>query len=406
MASWFQDHAPGDVNTPAALRTRANGWQGSRYVGTNTGVVGPALSRPQVQPQEYALPATAPAYTGPAYVGTPANSNMGGFDAAKVNDPTLGTSHKYVGGRYLRDHPGDLAGMLQLPEFSGWTQVSGDKIRSPEGSIYDARNADGSVQWQYISGGPAGARNNGIYGDDPNGGNYLGPSGGARPGTLANPGGSTADFTVNPWTQKFVAPTQADALNDQGFQFTLARGKDALEHSAAARGTLLTTGTLKDLDQYSQGMGSQQYDKVYGRRMGEYENAYRNFTGNEQARYAAHNSNFGNNLSLNQNQFNQGLLTNQNAFNQQYSLATLGMNAATGANNNAGNYANNAGGLYQDQGNANAAAGMYGAQGWQNALSNLGNLGGYYAGLYGKQNNRNPLVNYNGPGPWADRYVY
>jgi hypothetical protein len=64
----------------------------------------------------------------------------------------------------------------------------------------------------------------------------------------------------------FVAPTYDEAFNDQGFQFALKEGRDALEKSAAAKGTLLTTGTLKDLDTFSQGAASQQYDKVYGRR--------------------------------------------------------------------------------------------------------------------------------------------
>src|SRR5688572_2449816 len=132
------------------------------------------LADPERVRQFGATATTGPAYTGSAYVGTPANSNMQGFDARKLADPRLGTSHKYVGGRYLQQNPGNIGGMLQLPEFAGWTQISGDKIRSPEGSIYDVRNSNGAVQWVYISGGPRGPRNDGIPGNDPHGGAQVG----------------------------------------------------------------------------------------------------------------------------------------------------------------------------------------------------------------------------------------
>lgn len=56
-----------------------------------------------------------------------------------------------------------------------------------------------------------------------------------------------------------------DYQADPGYQFRLDQGKTALERSAAARGGLLSGGTLKDLTDYSQGMASQEYGNAYNR---------------------------------------------------------------------------------------------------------------------------------------------
>jgi|TARA_R110000824_G_scaffold116455_15_gene267948 hypothetical protein len=74
--------------------------------------------------------------------------------------------------------------------------------------------------------------------------------------------------------REFQAPTQQEAAADQGYQFRLAEGQRALENSAAAKGMLRTGNTWKDLQNYGQGAASQEYDKVYGRRMGEHGMAY------------------------------------------------------------------------------------------------------------------------------------
>jgi hypothetical protein len=79
------------------------------------------------------------------------------------------------------------------------------------------------------------------------------------------------DFEAQPG---FVAPTQEQAMADQGYQFRLAEGQRALENAAAAKGMLRTGNTWKDLINYGQGAASQEYDKVYGRRMGENQLAY------------------------------------------------------------------------------------------------------------------------------------
>lgn len=64
---------------------------------------------------------------------------------------------------------------------------------------------------------------------------------------------------------EFVAPTMEEALSDPGYQFALQQGQEALEGSAAARGTLRTGGTLRDLVDYGQQAAQQQYGDVYNR---------------------------------------------------------------------------------------------------------------------------------------------
>jgi len=70
-----------------------------------------------------------------------------------------------------------------------------------------------------------------------------------------NPGGSL--------TTQFQAPTAAQAAATPGYQFQLQQGELALQRSAAATGQVLGGGTLKALDQYSQGLASTTYQNAY-----------------------------------------------------------------------------------------------------------------------------------------------
>jgi hypothetical protein len=67
----------------------------------------------------------------------------------------------------------------------------------------------------------------------------------------AGGGGGTADASGGD-------PT-ADLANTPGFQFRLDQGLQGLQRSAAARGTLLTGGTLKGLTRYAQDYASNEY---------------------------------------------------------------------------------------------------------------------------------------------------
>jgi hypothetical protein len=70
------------------------------------------------------------------------------------------------------------------------------------------------------------------------------------------PGGSLT-------TQFSFDPTQIS--QNPEYQFRLSEGMKAVQRSAAASGILNTGGTLKALDQYSQGLASDEIDKSYSR---------------------------------------------------------------------------------------------------------------------------------------------
>lgn len=59
--------------------------------------------------------------------------------------------------------------------------------------------------------------------------------------------------------------TMADFQADPGYQFRMSEGAKGLERSAAARGGLLSGGALKDMERFSQGLGSQEYGAAFDR---------------------------------------------------------------------------------------------------------------------------------------------
>lgn len=76
----------------------------------------------------------------------------------------------------------------------------------------------------------------------------------AQLGTATAPGGDfNRDFTLK------------DFNADPGYQFRLDQGRKQLEASAAARGGLLSGGTLKALDRYNQDFASNEYSNAYSR---------------------------------------------------------------------------------------------------------------------------------------------
>lgn len=59
--------------------------------------------------------------------------------------------------------------------------------------------------------------------------------------------------------------TTADFQQDPGYQFRLQQGLQALDRSASARGGLLSGAALKGIQQYGQGLASQEYGDAYNR---------------------------------------------------------------------------------------------------------------------------------------------
>ncbi len=63
----------------------------------------------------------------------------------------------------------------------------------------------------------------------------------------------------------FTGPTDVTMANDPGYQFRLKEGQRTVENAAAARGSVLSGGTLKALDRYNQDYASGEFGNVYNR---------------------------------------------------------------------------------------------------------------------------------------------
>lgn len=90
--------------------------------------------------------------------------------------------------------------------------------------------------------------------------------GAVQPGSSDQGGGSSAyGGGTTPWNDFNRDFTLADFNKDPGYDFRMKEGTRAVEGSAAARGSLLSGGTLKALTRYGQDMGSQEYKSAYDR---------------------------------------------------------------------------------------------------------------------------------------------
>lgn len=175
--------------------------------------------------------------------------------------------------------------------------------------------------------------------------------------SLVNPELGEFGSLMQPFGEEFEAPTLETMQLTPGYQFRLQEGQDVLEHSAAARGGLLTGATAEALTRYGQDYASGEYSNVYNRALTEYQQNYNIFQ---------------------QNQANQ--------FNRLASMSGMGQTAAgqlsSAGQFAAGNVSNILLGSAAQQGQSiqNAAAaratGYYGgANAWMNALQGgVGNL--------------------------------
>lgn len=191
-------------------------------------------------------------------------------------------------------------------------------------------------------------------------------------GQYVNPQLGAAGSLMQPWTQQFQAPTNVTEQNDPGYQFRLQQGQQALEHSAAARGNLLSGGTAQQENQLAQDYASNEYNNVYNRALQQYQQNYNIFQ---------------------QNQANQ--------FNRLAALSGVGQTTAGQLNSAGQQYANNvsnielgtAANIGQLAQNAAAARGsgyLSSGAAWNNALGSLGQTAGGLANLYAMQQMMNP----------------
>jgi hypothetical protein len=122
--------------------------------------------------------------------------------------------------------------------------------------------------------------------------------------------------------------TAGDFVKDPGYDFRMQEGAKALERSAAARGGLMGGAAGKAMARYGQDYASN-----------EYSNAYNRFNADRDQRY-----------------------------NKLSDLSRMGQNAAAGSAQAAQNYANSAGQLIADGGNAQAAGTIGASNAWSNAI--------------------------------------
>lgn len=64
--------------------------------------------------------------------------------------------------------------------------------------------------------------------------------------------------------------------NNPNYQFVLQQGTDAVQKSAAAKGGLFSGGTMKALDQYSQGLASQTINDAYSQALNTFQTNHNN----------------------------------------------------------------------------------------------------------------------------------
>ena len=191
------------------------------------------------------------------------------------------------------------------------------------------------------------------------------PAGGSQPAAGAT-GSNNLGSAVNPtlggfgslmhgYGQTFHAPTAAEAAQTPGYQFAQQQGQDALQRSAAARGGVLTGGTAKALDQYSQGLADSNYQNVYNNAMNTFDSNYNQFN-NDQT-----------------NQYNR--LAALAGIGQQTAgqLGYLGQNAAQGISSNLLGTASQMGQDYQNAGAASASGYVGAGNAWAGGLGGASN---------------------------------
>jgi len=120
-----------------------------------------------------------------------------------------------------------------------------------------------------------------VTGAGDSGTDYYDPSGGtfnqkaydaARAGIVAPDreqfrmaGGDTGAADFGKYATAEYTPKMFAKGMDPGYQFRLKEGMQGLERSAAARGGLLSGGTLKGIQRYGQDMASQEYTNAFNR---------------------------------------------------------------------------------------------------------------------------------------------
>lgn len=157
--------------------------------------------------------------------------------------------------------------------------------------------------------------------------------------------GSSAVGQLGTMASQPVSFTQQDFLNNQdpAYGFDMQQGTQAVQRSAAAAGGLQSGGTLTALNNYAQGMASNEYSNAYNR-----------------------------------------FMNNQNTqFSRLQSVAGMGQTATGQLAGAAGNYMDQSGNMITGSANAQAAGTIGSANALSSGLSSLTSGVGAFAGLGG-----------------------
>lgn len=227
--------------------------------------------------------------TGFTYGSPEDNAFYGPNGAAETQNPT---DPAYVKSKvyYLSTLPGANPSLKNDPDY--WV-----KQILANGGWHDGTGADQGIDryWQNKAMQPEGA-----------------PAGGADAlGSLIAP--FTEQFT-NP---DYVAPTGVNDQNDPGFTARMNAGQDALQRSAAAKGSLLSGSTLKALSDWNSDYASNEYAQVDSRARQTYatnsQNAYQQYAQRRANFYQNQDSPFAKLFGLAQlDSSNQNALNNTN----------------------------------------------------------------------------------------------
>jgi len=126
--------------------------------------------------------------------------------------------------------------------------------------------------------------------------------------------------------------TNADFVKDPGYQFRMDEGAKGLEHSAAARGGLLSGAQAKAVSRYGQDFASNEFGNAYGRYTQDQGNRYNRLQGISQqgqsgAQYLGQagqaSANAMNTIRADQGTRDMAILNFKNASNQD-TLGSLG----------------------------------------------------------------------------------
>jgi len=170
---------------------------------------------------------------------------------------------------------------------------------------------------------------------------------------------------------------------DPGYQFRLSEGNKSVQAGAAARGGLFSGKTGTDLQDYSQGLASQEYANAYGR--------YQDQRNYNRGKYESDRS-FGRGIFESErsfgygqamDQYNMNRAGNTDRYNRLASLAGVGQTTANSIGNQQIEQGGNLANIAMQQGNIGAQRSQAGYQGGVNLVNTGLQLGALAVKAFG-----------------------